>query len=511
MNNKKMKKSLHPIMTFLILICVVIVISGVLYLLDFSQTLYTINATTLEYSVSTVTVQNLFSFTGLKYIFSSTVANFVSFAPLSTLIIVLMGFGVMEKSGFLKTAITALTKKMKRNTVTFLLVFISIIASVLGDLSYIVLLPLSALVFKYGKRNPLIGVVASFAGLTCGQGLSVIFTSVDSSLLSLSLTAARVIDMGYRMASISAVFIMALAILVLTYVLTMITEKKVAPKLNKYEVLESLEEETIMTRRELRGLVFALFAGAAYILIFLYNIIPGLPLSGKLLDNSQVLYVDKLFSYNSFFSNGFVFIVTIFFVILGLFYGLGARTINNHQDFVDTLGHSLDNIGKTLVLIFFASTFISLFKYTNIGNVLVAFLANLFSKTSFQGVPLIIMLFVVSAIATLLLPNSVTKWSILSPVVIPVFMNAGMTPEFCQIIFRFGESATMGLTPMLAYFVIYLAILNDYCKKENSISIAESIKIQTPYAIATGVILLCLTILWYVIGLPTGINGATIL
>ncbi len=511
MNNKKMKKSLHPIMTFLILICVVIVISGVLYLLDFSQTLYTINATTLEYSVSTVTVQNLFSFTGLKYIFSSTVANFVSFAPLSTLIIVLMGFGVMEKSGFLKTAITALTKKMKRNTVTFLLVFISIIASVLGDLSYIVLLPLSALVFKYGKRNPLIGVVASFAGLTCGQGLSVIFTSVDSSILSLSLTAARVIDMGYRMASISAVFIMALAILVLTYVLTMITEKKVAPKLNKYEVLESLEEETIMTRRELRGLVFALFAGAAYILIFLYNIIPGLPLSGKLLDNSQVLYVDKLFSYNSFFSNGFVFIVTIFFVILGLFYGLGARTINNHQDFVDTLGHSLDNIGKTLVLIFFASTFISLFKYTNIGNVLVAFLANLFSKTSFQGVPLIIMLFVVSAIATLLLPNSVTKWSILSPVVIPVFMNAGMTPEFCQIIFRFGESATMGLTPMLAYFVIYLAILNDYCKKENSISIAESIKIQTPYAIATGVILLCLTILWYVIGLPTGINGATIL
>lgn len=498
-------------MTFLILICVVIVISGVLYLLDFSQTLYTINATTLEYSVSTVTVQNLFSFAGLKYIFSSTVANFVSFAPLSTLIIVLMGFGVMEKSGFLKTAITALTKKMKRNTVTFLLVFISIIASVLGDLSYIVLLPLSALVFKYGKRNPLIGVVASFAGLTCGQGLSVIFTSVDSSLLSLSLTAARVIDMGYRMASISAVFIMALAILVLTYVLTMITEKKVAPKLNKYEVLESLEEETIMTRRELRGLVFALFAGAAYILIFLYNIIPGLPLSGKLLDNSQVLYVDKLFSYNSFFSNGFVFIVTIFFVILGLFYGLGARTINNHQDFVDTLGHSLDNIGKTLVLIFFASTFISLFKYTNIGNVLVAFLANLFSKTSFQGVPLIIMLFVVSAIATLLLPNSVTKWSILSPVVIPVFMNAGMTPEFCQIIFRFGESVTMGLTPMLAYFVIYLAILNDYCKKENSISIAEAIKIQTPYAIATGVILLCLTILWYVIGLPTGINGATIL
>ena len=150
---------------------------------------------------------------------------------------------------------------------------------------------------------------------------------MDSSLLSLSLTAARVIDMGYRMASISAVFIMAVAVLVLTYVLTMITEKSVAPKLNKYEVAETLEEETIMTRRELRGLIFALFAGATYILIFIYNIIPGLPLSGKLLDNSQVLYVDKLFSYNSFFSNGFVFIVTIFFVILGLFMVLAPERL----------------------------------------------------------------------------------------------------------------------------------------------------------------------------------------
>ena len=113
MNNKKMKKSLHPIMTFLILICIVIVVSGVLYLLDFSQTLYTINQTTLEYSVSTVTVQNLFSFEGLKYIFSSTVANFVSFAPLSTLIIVLMGFGVMEKSGNM-TMCTAIFRVLRR-------------------------------------------------------------------------------------------------------------------------------------------------------------------------------------------------------------------------------------------------------------------------------------------------------------------------------------------------------------------------------------------------------------
>ena len=126
MNKVKDKLSLHPIMTFLILIGFTIVLSGVLYLLDFSQSVYTINSTTLEYSVSTVTVSNLFSVEGLKYIFSSTVSNFVSFAPLSSLIIILIGFGVMEKSGFLKTAVRLITKKLRKNTVTSLLIFISI-------------------------------------------------------------------------------------------------------------------------------------------------------------------------------------------------------------------------------------------------------------------------------------------------------------------------------------------------------------------------------------------------
>ncbi len=513
MNKLKKKISLHPIMTFIILIAVTIGLSGLLNLLDFETEIYSINSTTLEYGRSLVSVENLLSVEGLKYIFSDTVSNFVGFAPLSTLIIILIGIGVMEKSGFLKTAIKTLTKKMKKNTVTFLIIFVSIFASVFGDLTYIVLLPISALIFKYGKRNPLIGVVASFAGLTCGQGLSVIFTSVDSSLLSISLISARVIDIGYRIASISGVFIMLVAVLLLAGLLTSLTERVIAPKFGKNETekeeeLEE-EEERPLTKKETRGLIFAGIASSIYVLIFLYNIIPGLPFSGNLLDNSQILYVDKLFSYNSFFSNGFVFIVTIFFVILGLFYGIGAKTINNADECIDTLGHSLDGIGKTLVLIFFASVFISLFRKTNIGIIITAYLTNIFQNVNFQGLPLILLLFVLSAIATIANPSSISKWTIFAPVVIPVFMNAGISPEFAQIIFRFGESVTMGLTPVMAYFVIYLAILNK--EKGSSVGIGEAISYQIPYAIVTMIALVIILILWYIIGLPLGINGMTVL
>lgn len=511
MNKEKTKMTLHPVMSFLILSGITILLSGLLYLLEFQQTVYTINATTLEYSTELVEITNVFSLEGLKYIFSSTVSNFVNFAPLSSLIIILIGFGVMEKSGFLKTAITFLTKKMKKNTVTFILVFMSVIASVMGEISYIIILPLSAAIFKYGKRNPALGLIAAFAGLTCGSGISFIFTSIDSSLLSQSLLAARVLDINYRMASISAIFIMAVAVVLLSFIITWITENVIAKRLNNVVNEDEENEDKLLTRRELRGLLFALFAASLYVIIILYNIIPGLPFSGNLLDNTQILYIDKLFSYNSFFSNGFVFVVSMFFLLLGLFYGLGARTIKNNKDFVDALGHSLDGIGKTLVIILAASLFISIFKYSNIGTVIVAYLTSLFRNINFQGLPLVILLFVVSAIATIFIPTSITKWSIIAPTVVPVFMNAGITPEFAQVIFRFGEGITMGLTPIMAYFVIYLAILDKNNPEEKPISLWQGIKFQVPYAVATAIVLLVLIVLWYVIGLPLGINGSTVL
>lgn len=304
---------------------------------------------------------------------------------------------------------------------------------------------------------------------------------------------------------------MAVAVLLLSLIITWITENVIAKKFSNTIDKEEEMEDKILTRKELRGLIFAVFAASIYLLIILYNIIPGLPFSGNLLDNSQILYIDKLFSYNSFFSNGFVFVVTIFFLILGLFYGLGARSIKNNKDFVDALGYSLDGIGKTLVLILAASLFVSVFKYSNIGTVFAAYLASVFRLVNFEGLPLIILLFIVSALATLLLPTSITKWSIIAPIAIPVFMNAGITPEFAQIIFRFGESTTMGLTPILAYFVIYLAFLNKNNQDEQPISLFQAIKYQVPYACLSVIVFLILIVLWYIMGLPLGINGSTVL
>lgn len=504
----KEKIGLHPVMMLLVLSFITIIASGLLRFFNVQSTFNKISTITGDFQVTTEAVKSLFSLSGLKYIFTTTVSNFANFAVLSNLIIILLGIGIMVKSGFLKTIITLMTKKAKKNTVTFALIFICIIASLIGDLSYIILVPLGALLFLYGKRNPLIGIIASFASLTCGNALSLFLTSNDSSMLNMTLTNAHLIDQTFSVSSWSYIIVMLILIIIMSFVLTNITENYIAKRLPKYEFLEeeNVEDELVLTRKQMRGLLFSLGAGLIYLLIFIYNIIPGLPFSGALLDYSQNLYIDKLFSYNSFFSNGFVFVVAVFFVILGLFYGIGAKTIKNNKEFIDALGYSLNGIGKVLVMIFAASAFINIFKQSNIGNVLVGALTNVMQNSGFAGLPLIIMLFVFAIIMSLFQPNILFSYNIVSGV-IPRLMNVGINPLFSQLTFRLGSSVALGLTPVYAYFIIYLAYLENYNQSNKPITIGEAIKYQLPYAIFTGVVYLAFIVVWYIIKFPLGIGA----
>lgn len=505
-HRSKEKIGLHPVMVLLLLCFITLIISGVLSFFNVQATYNRVSTITGDYVVTTEAVTSLFNLSGLKYIFTTTVANFANFVVLSHLIIILLGIGIMVKSGFLKTVITMLTKKAKKTSVTYVWILICIIASIIGDLAYIIFIPLGALLFLYGKRNPFLGIVTTFASLTCGSALSIFLTSIDSSLLDYTLINAYIFDSNYVISSFGYILIMIVSIVLLSLLLANITENYMAKKMPKYDFPEEdIEDDLVITKKKMRGLIYSLSAGAIYLLIFIYNIISGLPFSGKLLDYSQDLYIDKLFSYDSFFSNGFVFIVAVLFVLLGLFYGIGAKTIKNNKEFIDSLGYSLNGIGKVLVMIFAAATFINIFKESNIGNVLAASLANLVNNSNFSGFPISILLFLVTIITTLLLPSPISGWSVLSSTV-PTLMQAGVSPEFAQLIFRFGNAVAIGLTPIFAYFIVYMAFLGNYNQSDKPITLKRAISYQLPYALMTAVLFLAILMVWYVVGMPLGVG-----
>ena len=365
------------------------------------------------------------------------------------------------------------------------------------------MLPLGALLFKYGRRNPFGGIIASFASLSFGTGINLFLSANDSSLLTLTLKAARVLDNSYSVGVFFSLFIMIVLLLVTSFVFTRITEKKIMPRLPRYE---NDEEELIITNKELRGLIIGIGAGIIYALIIIYMIIPGLPLSGALLDSRADMYIDKLFGANSLFNQGFIFIVTIFFFIIGLGYGLMAKTIKNSKDLTDSLAYSLDGIGSILVLLFFASLFISVFKESGIGEVITSGITNMIGGLKFTGIGLILISILLIAVANIFCPDSLTKWTILSSTLVPLFMNASISPEFSQIIFVAGDSITNGLTPIFVYFVIYIAFLEKYNKGE-MVSMFGSIKYMVPYGIYSTIIFCLVIVGWFMIGVPCGIGS----
>lgn len=503
------KVVLHPIMSFAILILITIIVSGILDLFDITGVYSVVDVKTNTLDSSIVTIENLFSLRGIKYIFSNTVSNFASFTPLSMLLITLLGVGIMDKTGFLDTLFYVLTRKVKKSVVTFVLTFICILASIAGDTLYIVLIPIAALLFKYGKRNPQAGIITAFAAMSCGVGINVFINSIDSSLLTYSQSAANILKSEYVIHTGSFGIIMLFALVIISFIITNITEKYIIPRLGKYEFEE--QEERYVSKKEIKALTLSLIVGAIYILIFVYNIIPGVPFGGNFLDYSQNLYIDKLFGYNSFFNSGFVFVVIMLFFLLGLVYGLSTKSIQNQRDVCDYLSHSLDSIGRVLVIIFFASAFISILKHSNIGSLVTTWFANIISTSSFTGIPLIILLFFVSAITTLIMPSSVHRWAILSPVAVPTLMNSGISAEFVQVIFRAGESITYALTPAMAYFAIYLAYMELYNQDKKGIGLFGGLKFMLPYSLGTMVMWLILIIMWYLVGIPLGIGVSPIL
>ena len=499
----KKKVKLSPIMTFIIMTIIVIVLSGFLHLLNLQAEYSTVNTVSNEVVNNVVEVQNLFSTSGIKHIVTSAVNGFVNFEPLATLIIILIGLGILEKTGFMRSFFTILTRNSKRNTVTFILIFICLLFSILGNSGFVIMLPIAALLFKYGRRNPLGGIIASFASLSFGYGINVFLSSNDSSLLTLTINAAKTLDPKYKIGIFFALFIMIVLLIAISVVFTYITEKKVMPKLPRYE---SDEEVLVITNKELRGLIIGLGLGIIYTLLVIYMIIPGLPLSGAFLDHGGERYIDMIFGNNSLFAKGFIFIVTFAFFLIGIGYGFMTKTIKNNKDVTDSLGHSLDDIGSIIVLIFFASLFINVYEESHIGLVITGFISSLIGSLNFTGIGLILITLVCIAVANIFCPSSIVKWSMLSSTIVPLFMNASISPEFSQLVYVAGDSITNGLTPLFMYFVIYIAFMEKYNKGE-MVTLFGSIKTLIPYSVYSLIIWAIVLVGFYLIGIPIGIGS----
>ena len=524
MNDKrklKLKKFyFHPITTFLLLTILVVILSGIFSLFEMQATYNTVNINTKELEPTLITVENLLSLSGLRYIISNAMKNFLSFAPLGTLLISVIALTIAEATGFIETVTKRYLSKIPRQVFTFLVLFIASASSLVNEIGYAILIPLVATIYFINKRNPLLGVATAFCGVSFGYGVSLFVGTQEIALMDYTKNAAILIDSTTHIALTSNLIFSIVATLILSIVGTIIIEKIIAPKIGKYKKEEefanteqyspiSIEEEEQKQiekeKREKKGIRIALIVGIIYALLVIYALIPGLPGSGLMLDMSEKTYSAQVFGSNAYFQNGFTYLVALFFILTGLAYAIGAKSLKNDKDLIEKMNAKLSKLGSIIILMFVVAQFIAIFKKTNIGLVVTTWFANILEYVEMNGIVLIIFTLIIMALSGLLLTSVSNKWALFSPVVVPVFMQSNISPEFAQVVMRAADSMTKGFTPLLASFVIYIGYLNLYnLNKDKPITIRKSLQMITPYFLLIAAVWIVLIIGWYIIGLPIG-------
>lgn len=525
-NRRKLKLKkfyLHPITIYLLLTFLVLVLSAILSAFQMQATYNTISPTTNELESTLVTVENLLNFDGMKYIFSNAMTNFLSFAPLGMLLLTLFGLSIAKSTGFLDTLCKRVLIKIDKKILTFIIIFIATISSLINDVGYVILIPISAMLFLLNNRNPYLGIIAAFAGVSFGYGVSIFVGSMEVNLIPDTTTAARLIDASAHVSLTSNLFIIIAFSLILSIAGTIIIEKIIAPRLGKYKEKEELSktEELVVVdevdakeleqqkiekdRREKRGLKAAIITGIIVIILFIYSIIPNLPYSGMLLDMEEDTYLGQLFGTNSYFQDGFTYMMALLLTLVGIAYGIGAKSIKNDKDIINGCKETFAPMGEILMLIFVVSQFTSVFRETNIGTVIASWCASAVGNIGFTGLPLIIFAIIMIGLANLFVPTASAKWQIFAPVMVPAFMQSNLSAPFAQFILRAGTSITAGITPLLACFAIYIGYLNVYNPdKTKPITIHKSISYLLPYFGIIAITWILLIIGWYLIGLPLG-------
>ncbi len=494
---KKNKIMLGPVITIIAMILVIIGVSAIASIINIQGEVTTISNGSLE--TSTKTVKSLFSMEGFKYIFSSPVQSFNTFKPLILLIISIMAISIGKSSGLLK-AFFIKFRKLKPAVVTFITLFIGIISSFFGEYGYIVLIPLVAVIYSYMGKNSSLGILTVFIGITIGYGAGLVFNYDDYQLGLLTKAAATIsVDEDYVFNAWSNSFIMMASAIILTIVGTIIIESFLKPRIKEPVV----EEEDLKLSK--KGLVFSTIAFVILVVIFIYMIIPGLPGSGILLDMKQTDYVAQLLGGSAPFTDAFIFMLLIIMMVCSGIYGHFSKNITNTNDYSVGLSKEFDNLGYLFVLMFFVSLLVSILNWTNLGEVFAAWLVSLTSGLEFTGIPLIILMFVVIIVISFLIPDATTKWQIASPVLVPLFMKANMTPDFTQFIFKAADSVGKGLTPFFIFFIVMLAFLEKYNNKEvHKITVFGTLKLLIPTVLLLAVTWLLILIGWFIIGIPIG-------
>lgn len=480
----------NPATLFIILAGITILLSG---LLSYFGVSVTYNTLTSDGGVveNRVAVFNLMSRDGIQYMVTNVIKHFTSFFALGTVFTIIIGVSVAEKTGLMESLMRKIAHLIPRWSVSAMVVFLGIMSNMASSVGYVVLVPLGAIIFMAFKRHPIAGIAAAFAGVSGGWSANLLIGANDPLFAGIATSAAQQLDASYVVSPLANWYFMIVSTFLITAIGAFITDKIVEPRLSPYTIHEDITVSDIADN-EKRGLLFAGITALVYLVVMVAIALPKNSVlrgaNGSLIGSSPLM-------------GGIIFFMMLLFLLPGIAYGIGAKTVKNDDQLIQYMNEGISGISSFMVLIFFAAQFTGLFTKSNLGIIISVSGAELLQKAGFIGLPLLIAFILLTAFINIFIAIDSAKWAIMAPIFVPMFMQVGISPELTQIAYRIGDSSTNIIAPLMPFFVLVVAFFQKYDKKSG---MGTVISTMIPYSMALLIGWTILMIVWYLLGLPLG-------
>ena len=431
---------------------------------------------------------------GVRHIFKSAVTNFTGFAPLGTVLVAMLGVGVAEYAGFFDAGLKKLLSNVPSVVLTATVVFVGIISNIASDAGYVIVIPLGAMIFLTAGKHPIAGLAAAFAGVSGGFSANLIFGPTDALLSGLTNEALKASNISANVDVAGNWYFLIVSTFFLTLIGTLVTELVVIPNLGEYKNIANYDTESEVTDLEKKGLRRAVIALLIYIVVLGLLMFP---------ENAILKEADKYgdVNINTFLQNGLIPALLLLFLIPGLIYGKTVGTIKNSDDMVLAMTESMQSMGGYLVLAFFASQFVALFAYSNLGTILSVNGAQFLNSIGLKGIPLIVLFIILTGFLNLFIGSASAKWAIMAPIFVPMFYELGLSPELTQMGYRIADSSTNIISPLMSYFAMIVVFMQKYDKESG---LGTLISTMLPYSIAFLAFWALMLIAWMKLGWALG-------
>jgi len=501
-----------PVFIFFYLIIALVIISVICALAGVSA----LHPTTIDEATGAplrIDAVSLLSPENIQRLWVDMPKTFTHFHPLGYVLVVMLGAGVAERSGFFAAGMASAVKSAPKALLTPVVALVAMLGNHAADAGYVVLIPLAGILFAAAGRHPLAGIAAAFAGVSGGFSANISPGQLDALLFGITEEAvgASALDPAWT-ANIAGnwYFISVMTFLFLP-IIWYVTDRIIEPRLGpwtggvsagadaKAVSPDPSEEAGPLAAKGLRhaGLATLFVVGLWLLMVFA----PGTPLINESACEGVAAADCSIHTQLAPLYRSLVAAFFLLFLLAGWAYGRATGAIRTHRDLVNMMAESMRDMGYYLVLAFAAAHFVAMFGWSNLGLITAVHGAAGIQSTGLP-LPLVLGLMVLfAALLNLFVGSASAKWALLAPILVPMLMLLGISPEGATAAYRVGDSATNIITPLMVYFPLILVFAQRW---QPDFGLGSLTAMMLPYSVWLLISGTVLIVIWFYLGIPLG-------